>query len=97
MEKVLYYNNLFNFYGKLLTTKEQEIFVLYYEENLSMQEIADLMKISKSAVGQMIKTVENKLNHYEEILKVATNLERVLNLVNDEKLKEQISDIYNEE
>ena len=51
MDKVLYYNNLFSIYQKLLTLKEQNIFSLYYEENLSLSEIAENLGISRSAVG----------------------------------------------
>ena len=41
MNKFLYYNDLFNLYKELLTTKEKEIFALYYEENYSMGEISE--------------------------------------------------------
>ena len=57
MNKVLYYNELFSYYKELLTKKEQEVFSLYYEENLSMGEIALLKNISRSAVGFMLKKV----------------------------------------
>lgn len=74
MEKFIYYNNLFLIYKDLLTTKNSEIFNLYYGENLSMQEIADIKGISKSRVGIIIKNVQNKLDKYEHILKInATN------------------------
>ena len=69
MNKVLYYNELFSYYKELLTKKEQEVFSLYYEENLSMGEIALLKNISRSAVGFMIKKVTEKLDNYEKILK----------------------------
>ena len=50
MNKVLYFNTLFTIYAELLTKKEQNIFSLYYEENLSLSEIAENLKISRSAV-----------------------------------------------
>lgn len=70
MNKVLYYNNLFTIYKELLTQKEQNIFSLYYEENLSLSEIAENLKITRSAVGNTVKTVEKKLDFYENKLKV---------------------------
>lgn len=70
MNKVLYYNNLFTIYRELLTQKEQNIFSLYYEENLSLSEIAENLKITRSAVGNTVKTVEKKLDFYENKLKV---------------------------
>ena len=70
MNKVLYYNSLFTIYKELLTQKEQNIFSLYYEENLSLSEIAENLKITRSAVGNTVKIVEKKLDFYEEKLKV---------------------------
>ena len=87
MDKVLYFNNLFTIYKELLTAKEQEIFSLYYEENLSMGEIALNKSISRSAVGNTFKFVENKLEKYESILRI---------LEKEEKLKEMISRCENE-
>lgn len=87
MDKVLYFNNLFTIYKELLTAKEQEIFSWYYEENLSMGEIALNKSISRSAVGNTIKIVENKLEKYESILRI---------LEKEEKLKEMISRCENE-
>ena len=58
MDKFFYYNNLFSVYRNLLTLKEQNIFSLYYEEDLSLSEIAENLEISRSAVGNTVKTVE---------------------------------------
>ena len=58
MDKILYYNNLFSIYRELLTKKEQNIFSLYYEENLSLSEIAENLQITRSAVGNTVKNVE---------------------------------------
>lgn len=68
MDKVLYFNELYACYAELLTKKEQEIFTLYYEENLSMGEISDIKKISRSGVGATVKNVEAKLINYEKLL-----------------------------
>ena len=68
MDKVLYYNELFSCYGELLTKKEQDLFSLYYEENLSMGEIAELKEVSRSGIGARIKRIEKKLEHYESII-----------------------------
>ena len=70
MDKFFYYNNLFSAYQNLLTLKEQNIFSLYYEENLSLGEIAENLHISRSAVGNTVKTVQKKLENYENLLHV---------------------------
>ena len=74
MDKFLYYNELFLVYKDLIKENNREIFDLYYGENMTMQEIADLKKISKSRVGIIIKNVENKLFNYEDKLKIVLNL-----------------------
>lgn len=64
-EELIYYNELFDLYGNLLNNREREIFTLFYEEDLSLQEIANLRQVSKSAIGKTIKTINEKLNEYE--------------------------------
>lgn len=100
MEKFVYYNYLFDIYGNLLTEKNAKIFSLYYGENLSMQEIADLMQVSKSFVGTSIKNTENKLNDLESKLHInATNqeLEKILNLQDIKEIKNIIEKLLNGE
>ena len=80
MDKFLYYNNLFSLYQKLLTPKERLIFSLYYEENLSMGEIADIKGISRSAVGKTIKIVATKLDNYEDILGIYKQRKEIIKI-----------------
>ena len=80
MEKFVYYNYLLDIYGFLLTEKNAKIFSLYYEDNFSMQEIADMMQVSKSFVGTSIKNTEQKLNYWEENLKVLKTKENLNDL-----------------
>ena len=57
----IYLNELFDYYNVLLTKKEQDIFIDHYEDDLSLQEIADNLNISKSAVGKTLKIVEKNV------------------------------------
>ena len=77
MEKFVYYSLLSDIYKGLLTEKNYRIINLYYSENLSMQEIADLLKVSKSFVGTSIKNTEAKLDDLENKLH---NLKRIQKL-----------------
>lgn len=70
MEKYIYYGSLYSIYKDLLTENNQNIFSLYYEENLTLQEIADNLNVSKSYVGNVIKKCEKKLDSLENSLKV---------------------------
>ena len=68
MEKFFYYNNLYLIYKNLLKESNSLIFDLYYGENMTMQEIADNLHLSKSRIGSIIKNVEKKLDDYENKL-----------------------------
>jgi len=81
MEKFLYYNELYLIYKELINNKSVEIFDLYYGENLSMQEIADLKGISKSRVGTVINTIEKKLENYENKLKLYEKFNKLNDLL----------------
>ena len=96
-EEHIHYNLLFDLYGNLLNEREREIYTLFYEEDLSLQEIAQLRKVSKSAIGSAIQTVNKKLDVYEqklEFLKKVTLLHSLCNQIDDEKLKTKIQKIW---
>lgn len=96
MEKFIYYNNLLEIYEEMLTEKNAVIFSYYYRENLSMQEIADIMQVSKSYVGTSIKKTEKKLDFFEEKLHLYS-IEETLNDCLEEmdinKIKKKIINI----
>ena len=96
VEKCIYYNDLYDLYGNLLTEREKEIFVLFYEEDLSLQEIADAKKVSKSAIGKAIQTITNKLETYEEKLHFLAKIVKVnqeLKTINNCNIEEKINAI----
>ncbi|MBE6140319.1 MAG: hypothetical protein E7172_02150 [Firmicutes bacterium] len=98
MEKFIYYNNLYTIYKSLLTEKKQEIFKLYYEDNYSLQEIAEKLNVSKSYIGNSIKNSEKKLTELEKSLKIyqkETIIRKVLNLENIQEIKKELKKILN--
>ncbi len=70
LEKKTYYNILFSYYGELLTDKQKEIFISYYEEDFSLAEIAEGLNVSRNAVHDALKTCIKNLEHFEEVLKL---------------------------
>lgn len=70
MEEFVYYNNLFDIYSELLTEKEIDTFKDYYQEDLSLSEIAESNNISRAAVQKTIKNVIDKLISYESKLHI---------------------------
>lgn len=61
---------LLDFYGNLLTERQREIMSLYYEDNLSLTEVANELKISKQGVADSIKHSEKSLYEMEEKLQL---------------------------
>ncbi len=89
MEKFVYYNELYLIYKDLLSVKNQEIFDLYYGENMTMQEIADLKNISKSRVGIIIKNTTKLLDKFESCLLIHEHNK----MLNDALSLDKITDV----
>ena len=65
---------LFDFYGETLTEKQRELFDLYYNEDLSLAEIAEHAGITRQGVRDGIKRGEQILQEMEEKLQFAARL-----------------------
>lgn len=57
---------LFDYFAPLLTGKQRDCFDLYYNEDLSLAEIAELKDISRQAAWDNIRHAEEKLLEFEE-------------------------------
>ena len=68
LEKKVEISFLCQLYGKLLTKKQYEFLNDYYNNDLSLSEIAENNKITRQAVRDNIKKGEKKLFEYEEKL-----------------------------
>ena len=90
MEERNYLINLFEYYKKLLTDKQNKYFIDYYYDNLTMDEIAINDNISKNAVSKQLKIIKDKLEHYEENLKLYSNNLSIKNIIKDKELLEKI-------
>ena len=93
MEDFVYYNNLYDYYFKLLTDKQRLYFEEYYFNNLSLAEIAKRSKVSRNAVFKQIQITISKLKEYEEKLNLYKNgkkIEEILKKINDQEIVEEI-------
>lgn len=70
MEKHIEISMLVEIYGKLLTEKQYQVLSDYYNEDLSLSEIAENNNISRQGVRDIIKKGESKLFEYEEKLQI---------------------------
>ena len=57
---------LFDFYGDLLTSRQKEFFDLYYNEDLSLSEIAENNGITRQGVRDVIVRAENIMQEVED-------------------------------
>ena len=68
MQERIRLNWLLDFYGPLLTKHRQEIMRLYCEEDLSQQEIADQLSITRQGVSDTLAKAKRQLEDYERKL-----------------------------
>ena len=68
LEKTNHIILLIDMYGELLTEKQQTYLEMYYEEDLSLAEIADILDVSRNAVHDQIKRAILALESYENKL-----------------------------
>lgn len=71
MSKDLHIALLLDFYGDMLTEKQRDVISLYYEEDLSLGEIAEVSHITRQGVRDSIKRGEQQLYEYESKLGLA--------------------------
>jgi len=57
---------LYDFYGELLTERQKEFYDLYYNEDLSLAEIAELYGITRQGVRDVIVRAEGILTEMED-------------------------------
>lgn len=68
MAKNLEISNLLDFYGAMLTEKQKSFLEYYYNDDLSLSEIAENENITRQGVRDSIKRAENILVDMEEKL-----------------------------
>jgi len=57
---------LYDFYGDLLTARQKEFYDLYYNDDLSLAEIAENYEITRQGVRDIIVRAEKTLEDIEE-------------------------------
>ena len=66
---------LLDFYGDVLTDRRRDALDFYYNNDMSLSEIAEEMGISRQGVRDIIKKAEEELFFYEEKLGLAKKFE----------------------
>ena len=97
MEDVVYYNNLYDLYGCLLTEKQRQYFEDYYFHYLSFTEMAENYDISRNAVFKQVHIVVLKLKEYEDKLKLfekKKKLEKIILKIDDKSIERELENIF---
>lgn len=101
-DKLYIITMLFDFYGQLLTQKQQETFKLYYNNDLSLKEISEQMNISRQAVYDTLKKTEKVLNEYENKLQLVKrfidtkhSIKEIIKILEDIEISNDISYVKN--
>ena len=95
LEKTLKMNQLFSFYGELLTSKQKDYMSDYYEEDYTLAEIADNYGVSRQAVYDSLKRTEDTLLDYEKKLHLVKEFERRNEILNN--IKEYLEENYRDD
>ena len=110
MEEKVKISMLCQIYGKMLTKKQYEVINDYYNNDLSLSEIAENNEITRQAVRDIIKKGEKKLFELEEklmfmdrMLKQEKKLQQILeelsqieNVSSDKKLAKILNHVREE-
>ncbi len=91
MENFAKINLYYDFYGALLTNRQQQLIELYYGENWSLAEISQEIQISRQAVYDTLKRAVQTLQKYEAKLRLVAKaqqqqvlLKKALGLLKDD-------------
>jgi len=76
IEKTVRMSLLFDFYGQLLTPRQQEFFSLYYDDDLSLGEIASQYGVSRQAVYDILKRSSQALEEFESKLQLVERFQK---------------------
>lgn len=95
MEKLAEMTLLMDIYGGLLTDKQYDVMDLYYNNDLSLQEIAEIKNISRQGVYDIVKRADAVLKKNDSSLNL---LDKMLSLKSElDSSKLLIEDILNQD
>ena len=90
MEKKVEISILLEIYGNLLTEKQKEYMNYYYNEDLSLSEIAENDGITRQAVMRILQKSSKKLEEYEQKLQIMEKQKQIKN--NIEQLRKDLKE-----
>lgn len=106
MAKDLRVSELLDYYGDMLTDKQYDAVDYYYNDDLSLGEIAENLGISRQGVRDSIKRAEAAMLELEEKLKLMERMQKIqrslsvlrknIDIIDEKNMKIYRSDVINE-
>lgn len=81
---------LYELYNGLLTPKQCNIFELYYDDDYSINEICEILDITKNGVYNSLKQTEKKLFDFEQKLNIKQKYDDNCEYLRSNGIDEQI-------
>lgn len=97
MKERNYIISLYEIYCNLLTLNQRKYFEDYYFEDLSLSEIGENNKVSRSYVSKTVNTVAEKLKFFESNLKIYDTREKIRNIskkVKEKEVKQELENLF---
>ncbi len=84
---------LYEIYKKLLNDKEKNYFEYYFYEDYSLNEIAELYKVSKAYSSKYLNKVIDKLIKYENLLNINERNNKIREVIKNSEIKNKIEEL----
>lgn len=94
MERLVRTGLLYDFYGGLLTEKQQRVMELYFLENWSLAEIAASEGVSRQAVHDLLQRSEKIIEGFEVKLGLLERFSRQQTILNE--IQDQLQQVLSE-
>lgn len=96
MPKDLSVSALLDFYGPFLSEKQRNLLHHYYNEDLSLSEIAENEQITRQGVRDLIKRGELQLKRYEQECGWCENVLSLQSILDSDKTNEEKLELIKE-
>ena len=96
MEKRDYTIMLYDMYSPLFSDRQKVYFEEYYLNNFTLSEIAENLKVSRTAVHKALRLIEKKLEEYESKLKLCEKriaIEKILDSMEEYEKVDKIREV----
>lgn len=81
---------LTKYYGRLLTEKQLKVITMYVDNNLSLAEVAEELKISRQAVKDTLDKTTVALINFEKDLQFIARDDKIKKILKDNKPEEAV-------